>query len=208
MQITKEQLLAIMPKAATHNLVENLPQYINTTLGEFGISDIKDVAAFLATLAVESAQLTTYVENLNYSADALLKVFPKYFDKDTAKAYARQPQKIANRVYGGRMGNGGEQSGEGWLHRGAGAIQLTGKNNQLACSRYFNVPLDEIGSWLQTDKGAIRSAGWFWKTNSLSKLNGDIVEVTKKVNGGSTGLGERKKFYETALSVLGGNDGF
>ena len=204
MQVTKEQLLAIMPKAATHNLVDNLPQYINTTIAEFNISDIRDVAAFLATIAVESGQLTTYSENLNYSAEGLLKTFPKYFTEDNVKDYARQPQKIANRVYAGRMGNGGEQTNDGWIHRGAGAIQLTGKNNQNAAAKYFNIPLDKIGDWLLTDKGAIRSAGCFWKSNSISSLNGDIVAVTKKVNGGTTALDERKKFYEKALDVLKG----
>lgn len=211
--INKEQLIKIMPKCPSAK-VEGFVQYINTTMAEFAITEKKDIASFVATLAIESGQLNTFSENLNYSTEGLLKIFGKYFTKETAPLFARKPEKIANKVYAGRMGNGNELSGEGWLTRGAGAIQLSGKSNQMKCAQYFGISLDQIGDWLRTDKGAVRSAGFFWKLNNISKYGavGDTDGVRDLVNIGSktakvgdaNGYKEFVEFYEKALNVLKG----
>jgi putative chitinase len=164
------------------------------------------VAAFLAQCAHESGNFRFLKENLNYKAESLVKVFPKYFpDMGTAKQYEKKPEKIANRVYGNRMGNGDESTGDGFRYMGRGLIQLTGKNNYTIFAASIDTPLEEIPEYLQTFEGAVQSACWFWEQNNLNKEADarDIKTMTKKINGGFIGLEDRIKHYNHALHLFG-----
>lgn len=167
------------------------------------------LAAFISQCAHESGGFKFLKENLNYKAASLRKVFPKYFPDDaTANHYANQPNKqeaIANRVYANRMGNGDEASGDGFRYLGRGLIQLTGKNNYTLFAASIDTPLEEIPEYLQTFEGAVQSACWFWEQNNLNQWadKGDILTLTKRINGGTIGLEDRIKHYNHALHVLG-----
>lgn len=183
---------------------------INEILPDYEIDTPKRVAAFLAQCGHESAGFTTLTENLNYGAAGLKGIFGKYFKDDaTANAYQRQPQKIANKVYASRMGNGDEASGEGWKYRGRGPIQLTGKANYTAFANdMFEDPETVMNNpdVVALDKEtALTSAVWFWNKNKLNALAdiGDIKTMTKRINGGYIGLDDRIKHYDHALHVLG-----
>lgn len=163
------------------------------------------LAMFLAQVGHESAGFTRVVENLNYSAAALSRVWPKRFPTPAvAAAFARQPERIANRVYGGRMGNGPETSGDGWRYRGRGLIQLTGRANYRACSSALEVDLVKEPELLATRRLAALSAGWFWKTRELSPLADaeDVAGVTRKINGGVHGLEDRTARFRRARAAL------
>jgi putative chitinase len=181
-----------------HALSEILPEYeINTPAR---------VAAFIAQCAHESGGFRLLKENLNYKAASLRKVFPKYFPTDDlAAAYANKPEMIANRVYGGRMGNGDEQSGDGFRYCGRGLIQLTGKENYSWFAASLEMEVEEVPEYLSTFEGAVQSACWFWETNNLNQWadKGDILTLTKRINGGTIGLEDRIKHYNHALHVLG-----
>jgi len=173
----------------------------------FKINTPLRVAAYLSQVLVESAYLTASVENLNYSAEGLMKTWPKRFDKAKAEAYARQPEKIANYVYANRMGNGNEASGDGWRYRGRGLIQLTGKDNYAAFSKYdlCTEPVlkspDKVASYPLDQVAAM----WFWERNKINDPadNGNMDEVTKRVNGGSNGLATRKTIYRRLSNEFG-----
>lgn len=202
--ITQEQFHHLFPRNAhpdqwTAALAEVLPTYeINTP---------QRVAAFLAQCGHESAGFTVLQENLNYSADGLTKIFHKYFpDLDHATPYARHPEMIANRVYANRMGNGDEHSGEGYKFRGRGPIQLTGKDNYAACSQFLfqDDTLLNDPDMLLDPEYALHSACWFWWKNSLNDFadSGDILTMTKRINGGTIGLEDRIKHYNEALHIF------
>lgn len=209
-KITAAQLAAIMPKTAPRAAA--LADMLNDTMAEFSINTTARITAFLATVAHESGQLTQFSEGLNYSAEGLLKNFKNYFTPEQATQYAKQPERIANRIYANRMGNGNEASGDGWRYRGAGSIQLTGADNQKACARYFGISNNSIGDWLRVTPGAIRSAGWFWMINNVNRYAdandfdgvSDVVNRGKKTAaiGDSIGWPERLAFYNTAKKVL------
>lgn len=167
------------------------------------------VAGFIAQCGHESGGFKVLSENLNYSADGLNKIFPKYFVRAgrDAQAYHRQPEKIANVVYANRMDNGDEASGDGWKFRGGGLIQLTGRHNYTQFAKAVEMSLDEAVDYVRTKKGAIDSACWFWDTNNINKHcdSGDIVTMTKRINGGTIGLEDRKKHWEHALHVFDPN---
>ena len=171
------------------------------------IDTVERVAGFIAQCGHESNNFTVLKENLNYSADGLNKIFPKYFKNAgrDAQAYHRQPEKIANIVYASRMGNGDTASGDGWRYCGRGLIQLTGKSNYTGFAKAMEMGLGEVVDYIQTTKGALDSAAWFWDTNNLNSYcdKGDIVGMTKRINGGTIGLEDRKKHYEHAIQVLG-----
>ena len=164
------------------------------------------VAGFIAQTGHESGGFKVLSENLNYSADGLNKIFPKYFVKAgrNAQDYHRQPEKIANVVYANRMDNGDEASGDGWKFRGGGLIQLTGRHNYTKFAAAVDMSLDEAVDYVRTKKGAIDSACWFWDENNINKYcdAGDIVGMTKRINGGTIGLEDRKKHWEHALHVF------
>lgn len=183
---------------------------ITPVMQKFGITTTLRLAHFLAQCAHESANFTALRENLNYSAQSLRKVFGKYFPTDAlANAYARQPEKIANRVYGGRMGNGDEASGDGFKFRGRGYIQLTGKSNYKLFGDFIGDDLIANPDLVAT-KYPLTSAGFFFQKNVLWAIcdrgaNDDIVtSVTRRVNGGTHGLEDRiakfKKYHQLLCS--------
>ncbi len=181
---------------------------VNDCIDKFNINNPLRLAHFLAQCAHESANFTATRENLNYSADGLRKLFGKYFADDaTATAYARQPQKIAARVYASRMGNGDEVSGEGWIYHGRGYIQLTGKDNFTAFSKAADVDCINNPDIVVTTY-ALLSAAWFWQTRSLNTAadkGADIavvMEITKKVNGGTLGLDDRAARFNAIYKLL------
>jgi len=181
-----------------HALSEILPEY--------GINTPERVAAFIAQCAHESGGFKFLKENLNYKAESLLKVFPKYFKTlDEARAYEKKPEKIANRIYGNRMGNGDESSGDGFRYCGRGLIQLTGKENYSWFAASLEIPVEEASEYLETFEGAVQSACWFWEENKLNQWadKKDILTLTKRINGGTIGLDDRIKHFNHALHVLG-----
>jgi putative chitinase len=177
---------------------------LNAILPGYGITTPLRVAAFLAQCGHESEGFTALKENLNYSAEALTRTWPKRFPVDVAPQYARQPERIANRAYADRMGNGPEESGDGWKYRGRGVIQLTGKDNYLAFAGAIKMPFSEIVSYLETNAGAIESACWYWSTRNLNALAdaGNVTALTRAINGGTNGLSDRQARYELAKSLV------
>ena len=203
MQITAEQIKAIYPQ---YKYPEDLAEALNESFDKYEINTINRAAGFLAQCGHESNGFTVLKENLNYSAEGLNKIFHKYFPTvESATAYARQPEKIANKVYAGRMLNGPESSGDGYKFRGRGAIQLTGKENYSKYAASVGKTLDECVADLETLDGAIESACWFWKTNGLNAIcdADDITKMTKRINGGIIGLDDRTAHYNKAKQVLG-----
>jgi putative chitinase len=177
----------------------------STVLPKYEITTVDRVAAFLAQCGHESLDFTVLKENLNYGAKGLMGLFKKYFPNEAlAKEYERKPEKIANRIYANRMGNGPESSGDGYAHRGRGAIQLTGKLNYQAFANSIGLSLEDAIEYCETIDGAIESACWFWKKNKLNDIadKNDIVLLTKKINGGTIGLEDRKKHWEHNKEVL------
>jgi putative chitinase len=175
-------------------------------LPDYDINTPARLAAFLAQTAHESGGYRAIRENLNYKAESLVKVWPRYFpDMATAKAYEKQPEKIANRAYGNRMGNGPEESGDGWKYAGKGLIQLTGKDNYTRYAQSLEMSVEEASEHLTTFEGCVQSAAWFWEANNLNQWadKGDILTLTKRINGGTIGLEDRIKHYNHALHVLG-----
>ena len=175
-------------------------------LPKFGITSVQRVAAFLAQAAHESAGFTALQENLNYRPETLSKVWPSKFPEDVAQQYGHNPEAIANRAYGGRMGNGPEESGDGFRFRGRGLFQLTGHDNYKQCSLdlYQDTRLLEHSDWICTPEGALWSACWFWHKNNLNPLadQDDIETMTKRINGGTLGLAERQSHYNNFCDIL------
>ena len=202
MQITEQQLKAILPN---NKNISVLCSSLNLVLPKYQINTKNRIAGFLAQCGHESLDFTVLKENLNYSAKGLRLTFPKYFkDDNIANQYARQPQKIANRVYANRMSNGNELSGDGWKYRGRGAIQLTGKENYTLFAKSIGKSIDETISYLETMDGAVESACWFWNTRNLNKYCDldDITTMSKLINGGTKGLEDRVDRYQRAKGVL------
>ncbi len=206
MKITGIQLKKIMPNAPDERLTA-FTKYFNEWSDKFGISTPIRAAAFIAQVAHECVELKSLTENLNYSAEGLLRTFPKYFTKSNVAAYARNPQKIANRVYANRMGNGSEGSGDGYRYRGRGCFQLTGRSNYQAYNNSPNCNGDLMAhpEWLSQFPGAIKSAMWFWQKKGLNKYadKGDFSALTKAINGGYNGLGQREIYYSRAKREFG-----
>ena len=186
--------------------IDSCLEPLNAAMEEFEINTPERMAMFLAQCCHESNYFRVTKENLNYSAEGLNKIFPKYFVRAgrDATEYAKKPEEIANIVYANRMGNGDEESGDGWRHCGRGFIQLTGKSNYEECGEALDVDLAEDPLWLTTLEGAARSAAWFWHKNGLNKYAdaNDIVGCTKRINGGTIGLEHRKELWEVALEVF------
>jgi putative chitinase len=175
-------------------------------LPDYEIDTPQRMAAFLAQTAHESGGYRAIKENLNYRAVTLRKVFPKYFPTDELAAqYANKPEMIANKVYGNRMGNGDESSGDGYRYCGRGLIQLTGKDNYTRYAQSLEISVEEASEHLTTFEGCVQSAAWFWENNNLNQWadKGDILTLTKRINGGTIGLEDRIKHYNHAVHVLG-----
>jgi putative chitinase len=199
-EIKFEQIQEIIPRCKD---IAKWNVLLNTYLPPAGIITPEQVARFISQTAHESADYSILVENLNYSEPGLLSTFGKYFSAGVAKTYARQPEKIANRVYANRMGNDDEASGDGWNFRGRGIIQITGKNNYAACSQsiFGNDRLVQSPNDLLDPINAVRSGIWYWTSNRLLDIS-DMTLLTKKINGGLVGLAERIAKYDHAISVL------
>jgi putative chitinase len=205
---TRDHLAAMIPgnpkvDAWYAALIEILPKY--------GINTPRRVAHFISQCAHESNNFRSLEENLNYSADALTRVFPRYFGagKRNAADYARQPEKIANYVYmdqfrTAKMGNVNE--GDGWRFRGRGLKQLTGRDNYTRFGKSVGMTAEQAAEYVATEKGAIESACWFWDTNKLNTIadTDDVVLMTKRINGGNIGLEDRQQRYNRALPLLEG----
>lgn len=193
------------------NLNQVLPSKVYESLLpvviEFKIDSINRLAHFISQCSHESSNFTRVEENLNYSEEALLKIFPKYFTPKLAEDYARKPKFIANKIYADRMGNGSEMSNDGWNYRGRGYIQLTGKQNYI---NFDKICQDNIvaNPDLVATKYPLVSAAWFWKINGLNELADrgsdaeTVSKITKKVNGGSIGLSDRIIKFNKILGVL------
>lgn len=172
---------------------------------ENGIVKVLEKAHFFGQLAHESVWFRHFSENLNYSSNALRKVFREYFPtEDLATAYARNPEMIANRVYGSKMGNGGESTGDGWKYRGRGLMQLTGKENYQNYSKDRSVDFVNNPDWVAEPKWAVDSAVWYWNKHNLNKYanEDDVKNIAQKINGGTNGLDNRKKCTDIFKMIL------
>jgi putative chitinase len=179
---------------------------------KYEINTVERIAGFIAQCAHESNNFRSLEENLNYSEDALLRVFGRYFGKApkaSASEYARNPEMIANRVYNDefrkyKMGN--TQPGDGWMFRGRGLKQLTGRENYTKFGKSVKMTAEQASEYVATEKGAIESACWFWKNKKLNAIadTGDIKKLTKVINGGDIGLADRTSRYDSAIEILGG----
>ena len=174
---------------------------LNETFAKYDISTPKRQACFIGQCMHESGGFKILQENLNYSATALMRTWPSRFpDLETADKYAHNPQMIASKVYAGRMGNiTPEEAGK---YIGRGLIQLTGKENYANCGVGIGVDLLGHPDWLATPKYAALSAGWFWNKKGLNALVDDIETMTKRINGGTIGLDDRKAKINMALNAL------
>ena len=205
MQITQQQLGQILPG---NPYLEHWCEALNKILPDYDITTPQRTAAFLAQCAHESGGFKAIKENLNYRPATLVTLFKKYFDLPTAERYCAMPDKqaaIANKIYANRMGNGPEESGDGYRYCGRGLIQLTGKDNYTRYAQSTEQTVEDASEHLTTFEGCVQSAAWFWEANNLNQYadSGDILTMTKRINGGTIGLEDRKKHYEHALHVLG-----
>ena len=201
---TAEKLAKLIKKNKNPNewyegLYEQLPKFAIVTPAR--------VAGFVSQCQHESLDFTILTENLNYSAKGLRGIFGKYFpNDDIAKQYERKQQMIANRVYGGRMGNGPEASNDGWTFRGRGLVQLTGRSNYTQCSRdlFGDDTLVENPDLVTEPDYAILSACWFWQKNRLNDIcdRGDVVLLSKRINGGTIGLADRIHHWNDAIALF------
>lgn len=200
MIITRENLLAITTPAQAEKWLNPLI----ATCEQFDINTPERIAGFLSQIAHESAGFSATRENLNYSAEALCRVWPSRFNAENCQDYARNPEKIANKAYSSRMGNGDEASGEGWKFSGKGLIQLTGKDNFTRFANAVGIDVIENPDLVAEPELAALSAGWFWSTNGLNALADarDVVGMTKKINGGTHGLDDRQAKYAAVLASM------
>jgi putative chitinase len=199
---TEDKLKECVP---TNKNISGLFNALSEILPKYDITTPRRVAGFLAQCGHECMDFNTLHENLNYSADGLHKVFPKRFPTvESAQPYNRQPEKIANKIYSDRMGNGDEASGEGYKFRGRGAIQLTGKDNYSRFAESIGKDLDEAVAYCDTLEGAIESACWFWTTHNLNAKadENDVTGSTKVINGGTLGIDDRKARWLKALKAF------
>jgi len=201
--LTKDKLSQMILK---NPYIDHWHNALSRALPDYEITTPKRVAAFIAQCAHESGDFKFLRENLNYKAESLMRVWPRYFPSlEIAHQYAHNQEKIANRAYANRMGNGPEVSGDGWRYCGRGLIQLTGKNNYQAFADSIETPVEQVPDYMATFEGAVQSACWFWESNNLNADadRGDILTITKKINGGTLGLEDRTTRYNRALQILG-----
>ena len=208
--LTVDQLRAMIP---TNTEVEEWCEALNEMLPKYGITTDKRIASFVSQCAHESMDFRVLEENLNYKESTLLRVFPRYFGpgKENAAEYAGKPKKIANYVYmdknrskAGALGN--QKDGDGFLFRGKGLKQVTGRANTTAFGKTVGMTAEEAAEYLLTKKGALESALWFWGSRNLNEVadTGDVTRLTKIINGGNIGLADRQARYTKAMAALGG----
>ena len=203
--LTLDQLKQIVPN---NPYIDHWHEALCEILPDYDIDTPQRIAAFLAQCAHESGGFKAIKENLNYRPATLVTLFKKYFDLPTAERYCAMPNKqeaIANRIYANRMGNGSEESGDGFRYCGRGLIQLTGKDNYTRYAQSTEQTVEEASEHLTTFEGCVQSAAWFWEANNLNQYadTGDILTMTKRINGGTIGLEDRIKHYNHACHVLG-----
>jgi putative chitinase len=208
--ITEDLLDAVVPDCPDTSI---WVAPLSAAADKFEINDARRVAAFLAQIAHESNEMRATVENLNYRAATLMRVWPSRFpDLDKAQEYEKNPEKLANYVYASRLGNGDEDSGDGWSFRGRGLIQLTGRENYRAAAAALGLPLEDQPELLEKPEGAALSAAWFWKSHGLNALadddnpdndEKDFETISIKINGGRAGLDARKAYWHKARAALG-----
>lgn len=172
---------------------------------DYEIDTKERIAAFISQCQVESMNFTRLKENLNYRAESLVKQWPKYFpNMEIAQKYAHNQEAIANRAYANRMGNGDEESGDGWKYCGRGLIQLTGKNNYQLFADSLEMPVEDVPEYLLTFEGAVQSACFYWETNNCNQFadNEDLKGLTMAINGGVHGINMRIDGYYKAMEIL------
>lgn len=204
MRLEPAQLARLMPCPESRALRFAGP--LTAAMREFDIGTPARAAAFLAQIGHESASLAHLEENLAYSAEALRRTWPARFPTEAlARQFARQPEAIAERVYGGRLGNGPEGSGDGWRYRGRGLIQLTGRANYREFGQRLGLPLDADPDLLLQPEPAARSAAAFWAARGLNALAdaGQFEAITRRINGGLHGQADRLARWQRARQVLG-----
>lgn len=201
---TKKALAESAPYGKLAAIVPlDLIQAVEQTFKQYRINSVDSQAQFLAQVGHESAGFTQFEENLNYSFHALRKTFRRYFSDHAAETYANKPEKIANRVYANRMGNGDLDSGDGWRYRGRGAMQLTGKNNyEQYGSAIGDKTIVKDPSQVTKAPHNILSAGWYWDAHGLNYYPTNTRKVTKLINGGLNGLEDREKRFEEYKELL------
>ena len=180
-------------------------EVLEQLLPDYDINTPLRVAHFIAQTAHESGNYAFIKENLNYRAESLTKTWPRLFPTiEIARQYEKQPQKIANRAYGNRMGNGDEASGDGWRYCGRGLIQLTGRDNYTFFAGSLSITVEEAAEYMETFEGAAQSACFYWEQNNLNRFAdaNDVKGLTKAINGGYLGLEDRIKHTEHALHIL------
>lgn len=176
---------------------------LNGNLALSGIISPQQIRLFLCQTAAETMGYYVFTENLDYSAAFLIRVFPKHFSSVIADSYARNPQKIANRVYANRNGNGSESSNDGWTYRGRGIIQLTGRSNYQQASKALNVPsLMSNPDQLASDKKISAAvAVWYWQSRGMMTMT-TVEQTTRAINGGLNGLGDRQNWYDRLGNIF------
>lgn len=183
-----------------------LSESLAAAMCQYDITPTLRAAHFIAQIAHESAGFRRTVENLNYSAKGLLSTWPSRFDAASALAYERDPQRIANKVYAGRFGNGDEASGDGWRFRGRGLIQLTFRDNYRTASQavFGDERLLDTPENAAAPQAMSKIAAWWWSSHRLNELAdaGDIVGVTRTINGGLNGLEDRRQWLGKALAAF------
>lgn len=201
MRLTKAVLTGL---GVTSERADKYLAALNEALAAHAIDTPLRVAHFLAQVLHESGKMRWVEENLNYSADGLRAVFSKYFNDAEAREYARNPERIANRTYGNRMGNGDEASGDGYRYRGRGLIQLTGKDNYRAFSDWIHDDDVVSNPDLVADKYAVHSAVYYWSENNINRIadRDDVRGVTKAINGGLKGLDDRMELLQKAKQLI------
>jgi putative chitinase len=207
--ITDAQLTAFLPRAP---VPARWTAALNAAMTRFAIDSTPRTAAFLAQVAHESGGFTRMVENLSYTAPRLVAVWPKRFPTlEAAFPFARQPEKLANRVYANRLGNGDSGTGDGWRFRGRGLLQITGRGNYRAIAAALQLPLETAPEQVETPEVAALAAAQFWQSRGLNELaddrnddndDEDFVTITVIINGGRNGLSDRRGLWSRAKAVL------
>lgn len=205
-----EKGISFLTPEILKQVLQNNPDYkewfdlLQKFLPEYEVNTPLRVAAFLANTAHESGNFTILEENLNYRRDRLLALFKKYFNTENVDKYVGKKILIASRIYASRMGNGPEASQEGWIYRGKGLIQITGKYNTTELSKHLNKTLSETCKYLLTKEGALVGSLFYWQKNNLNQVSdtGDITKVRKIVNGGTFGLQDVILRYNKVIGLF------
>jgi putative chitinase len=207
--LTKEQFIEVMPECK--HVIDKYIDPFNEACTKFEVNTPLRLAAFVAQIGHESTRFTRVEENLNYSANGLMRTFPTFFSPETAKEFAYKPMRIANRVYANKGGNGNEESGDGWKFRGRGLIQVTLRNNyRRAGQRLLEMPeyfLDNPDALLEPE-WAVRTAFDYWDSNDLNNYadrnsEASFRDLTRRINRGLRGLDDRLELWRKAKEVLG-----